>query len=345
MQGIHDINEVEAKTRPVSSPRFGLAALFTSAVLTLTSCSSVDTTSFTPSAVETTALPATIAPPPDAIGQKNSHQADKSENIAAYKVEGNHIRVIREKTDRWQSKANAIPPSFSTEKHHMNLWSRFAELIPPSARQNLSDFEVFTDGPKGRDAYIGINEAGLNSFKMGIDVYASLPVRDPSGTQFAQTLIHEYAHILTLTPGQIDYDHTKEMSRAFKTRDQKAIKRMIERCGDRIYFIQGCANPSSYLHAFTNQFWRDELDQWYQGLAFGRLHLTGLFEKRPTAYVSLYAASNPGEDIAESWLAFVTGPTVQEPVTIAQQKVHFFNQYPELIALRRHIRGVYKQKY
>ncbi|MGB0844862.1 MAG: hypothetical protein ACPGVN_08990 [Alphaproteobacteria bacterium] len=290
-------------------------------------------------------LPASVSLPPDAIANPTSSNIQDPENIAAYQVKGNNLQVIREKTDRWKDKANAIPPTYATEAHHSMLWSRFAELIPANARQSLSEFEVFTDGPKGRDAYVGINEVGLDSFKMGIDVYASLPVRDPSGTQFAQTLIHEYAHILTLKPGQIDYDRTQEMSRAFKSRNQSAIKKMIKRCGDRVYFIQGCANPSSYLHAFTKKFWAADLQKWYQSLAFGRLHLSGLFEKNPSAFVSLYAASNPGEDIAESWLAFVTGPEIGQAQTVAQQKVAFFNAYPELVRLRQQIRGVYKQKY
>jgi hypothetical protein len=55
-------------------------------------------------------------------------------------------------------------------------------------------------------------------------------------------------------------------------------------------------------------------------------------------FVSVYASSNPGEDIAESFTYFVlnTKPTGS---TIREQKMLFFYQYPELIKLRNLIRS------
>ncbi len=55
-----------------------------------------------------------------------------------------------------------------------------------------------------------------------------------------------------------------------------------------------------------------------------------------------YAATNPVEDIAESWTEFVMRP---KPIgtTIADQKEQFFYEYPELVKIRREIlQGVCK---
>lgn len=49
-----------------------------------------------------------------------------------------------------------------------------------------------------------------------------------------------------------------------------------------------------------------------------------------------YAATNPGEDIAESWTAFILQPKPTGS-TIADQKTLFFYDYPELVRLRGQI--------
>ncbi|MBI3151573.1 MAG: hypothetical protein HYZ21_05540, partial [Chloroflexi bacterium] len=53
-------------------------------------------------------------------------------------------------------------------------------------------------------------------------------------------------------------------------------------------------------------------------------------------FVTSYAATNPEEDIAEAFTFFVFGPTPAGD-TIAEKKVLFFYQYPELIELRVNI--------
>ncbi|MBK9051223.1 MAG: hypothetical protein IPL78_09985 [Chloroflexi bacterium] len=47
-----------------------------------------------------------------------------------------------------------------------------------------------------------------------------------------------------------------------------------------------------------------------------------------------YAATNPAEDIAETFMAFVLEPKPNGD-TIAEEKVLFFYQYPELVAITR----------
>src|SRR5215208_6090610 len=60
------------------------------------------------------------------------------------------------------------------------------------------------------------------------------------------------------------------------------------------------------------------------------------YTKYPDQFVTKYAATNPVEDIAESWTEFVMRP---KPLgaSIAEQKVLFFYEHPELVELRHNI--------
>jgi hypothetical protein len=64
--------------------------------------------------------------------------------------------------------------------------------------------------------------------------------------------------------------------------------------------------------------------------------LNKFYEKYQDQFVSDYAAANPGEDIAESWTYFILAPKPHGS-TIAEQKILFFYEYPELVDLRQQI--------
>ena len=53
-------------------------------------------------------------------------------------------------------------------------------------------------------------------------------------------------------------------------------------------------------------------------------------------FLTDYAATSPLEDIAESWAFFVLSPK-PELNSIANEKILFFYEYPELVALRQEI--------
>ena len=66
------------------------------------------------------------------------------------------------------------------------------------------------------------------------------------------------------------------------------------------------------------------------------------YAEYPDQFISEYAATNPVEDIAESWTEFVMRP---KPIgtSIADKKVLFFYEYPELVQIRGEIlQGVCK---
>ena len=56
-------------------------------------------------------------------------------------------------------------------------------------------------------------------------------------------------------------------------------------------------------------------------------------------FVSEYASSSPEEDIAESFAFYVLGANHSDAST-REQKMNFFNSYPEVIKIRSDMRNV-----
>jgi hypothetical protein len=56
-------------------------------------------------------------------------------------------------------------------------------------------------------------------------------------------------------------------------------------------------------------------------------------------FLTDYAASNPWEDIAESFAFFVTKPKIHGVPWEAGEKIDFFYAYKELVELRAYIRS------
>lgn len=129
------------------------------------------------------------------------------------------------------------------------------------------------------------------------------------------TLIHEYAHVFS-------FDHAD-------------FNRKATSC-NTLDLFEGCAADDSYLYEFYVAFWAGYSDAvdventdadaaWQFYLAY------------EDHFVSDYAATNLGEDFAESFMTFVIEDSFDGP-GVAAQKLRFFMQYPELVALREHIR-------
>ena len=125
------------------------------------------------------------------------------------------------------------------------------------------------------------------------------------------TLLHEYAHILTLNDMQIDYD--------------MVLPRQTCKQQKRYLFPHGssdvCAKQTSYLQAFVSRFWNSE------------------HASNGNNFVTKYAATNPREDIAESFTNFILQRKPTDVKDIGDEKILFFYDYPELVSMRDRIRN------
>lgn len=142
----------------------------------------------------------------------------------------------------------------------------------------------------------------------------------------ALTLIHEYTHVLTLHVGQVN-PRTSKLKCAKQT----------------LYYdaVAGCADKKSYIQAYVSKFWtlKEQEAAWR---ARSGEYTEEYYKDHKSEYVSLYAATSPTEDIAESFTAFIVG---SKPTGVDEKdlKVLFFYDYKELVEMRTRIRAEVKQ--
>lgn len=133
-------------------------------------------------------------------------------------------------------------------------------------------------------------------------------------TQLIATLVHEYAHILTLGVDELDVDAAS--------------------C--ELQLDEGCAD-GSILGAFEQEFWSGYTDAPDPANTDGDLAYE-FYLAHEDDFVSDYAATNVVEDIAESFMTWVIEDDPSGTSVIAQ-KMAFFERYPQLVAERDRIRA------
>lgn len=214
---------------------------------------------------------------------------------------------------------------------HEAIWNFFAALIPMSERDFLVEFSVVTDG---RSRILGgvrrINDTP-EEWELRVDV---LDARDRH--ELTYTLLHEFGHLLTLNSSQLEFDPSIHQD----PHNQEAYDRARAECPN--YFsADGCSLPEAYINEFFLRYWSPLFDEWqeidqakdddsYQD----RLH--DFYRVHADQFLTSYAVTSPEEDIAESWAFFILSPK-PEATSIANEKVLFFYEIPELVALRQDI--------
>lgn len=188
------------------------------------------------------------------------------------------------------------------------VWDFLCSILPLESRQKIAQFNLFTDGCSNVLAYTSpIHQDGITDntrFSINIDYY---DVYDENGvprdwSKLTNTIIHEYGHVLLEDETQVD------LSVGTDTHDPAG-------------FIEG-----SFRKNFYDTFWSD-------------IGATGVndYELHPTNYVSRYGANYFHEDIAETFAIFVLGD-FPEGDTVAEDKIRFFWENPEMTELRAAIR-------
>ncbi len=134
-------------------------------------------------------------------------------------------------------------------------------------------------------------------------------------SQLIATLIHEYAHVLTLGVDQLDPS--------------------AERC-DTLRLDEGCAD-GSVLAAFNEQFWTNYGDSAPPADNSDADVAWSFYLEHEDAFVSDYAATNVVEDVAESFMTWVIEDSTSGTSLVAQ-KLAFFDDYPSLVGIRDRLR-------
>ena len=214
---------------------------------------------------------------------------------------------------------------WNKDPSHEEIWKLFTKIIPLYYRGDFNLYSVYEDAES--DTIASVVQDTSDNTKWNMDVNKAL-FYDANGKlttkENTHTLIHEFAHVLSLGKSQVDY---LPMNLSFES----SIDRFKEKCSST-FLSEGCLKKQSYLQAFISQFWTKE------ELLATEENGQSIYEWQESEFVTDYAATNPAEDIAESFTYFVLKP---KPVgtTIAEKKMLFFYQYDELVKLRNLIRG------
>ena len=214
---------------------------------------------------------------------------------------------------------------------HEFIWDYFTALIPPEQRTFVTEFSVLSDGLNNILAGASPTYDNPVEWTLKVDVADAV---NPYGLTYS--LLHEFGHFLTLNSSQVPPD-----SQVFYHPDDADLYDQAVASCPQYFTGEGCSNPGSYINTFFTRFWSGIYADWQQtGQSGGSgmpVHFSNEFyELHKDQFLTSYAATSLEEDIAESWTYFILSPK-PEPVTVSDQKILFFYEYPELVALREQI--------
>ena len=246
--------------------------------------------------------------------------------LTSYQIIDNHLAYPED-----QPVSANLRPLQTDRLLHVTLWANYAALIPPSARPELIEVHIFTDGGDGTLAFVERTIDDPHLWALGLDPQ---DIQDFGNLNL--TLIHEYGHLLSLNSNQVPPNMD-----LFYDPDNDAIYAAAENACSTYFTGEGCAKADSYINVFYQRYWADIFDEWLtiNNLEDADEYYTAMddfYTRYRSRFVSDYAVTNPEEDFAETWAYFVLQP---EPAgdSMADDKLRFFYEYPELIALRRQI--------
>jgi hypothetical protein len=211
---------------------------------------------------------------------------------------------------------------------HQELWRFFTTLIPADTRSDILGFQLMTDGEEETLASVFPSEEDPYVWVLEVDVMDT-----GNAAELSSTLIHEAGHLISLNASQVP----PSMAIFQNPWDDDVYYAEMDACAT--YFPgEGCANPDSYIYLFYQEFWVDIYDEWldidwiededeyYEAL-------DNFYWRYEDEFVTDYAVTNTEEDFAETFAAFVINPEPQGN-TIAEKKILFFYDFPELVEMR-----------
>ena len=191
------------------------------------------------------------------------------------------------------------------------IWQRFVALIPADQRQMVANFELMPGNYGG--AHVYPTDADPTKWTLGVSA--------DMGDDLDYVLVHEFGHLLTLQAKEVPPGDDDGSCPTYHTGE-------------------GCALKGSTFADFVAAFWpqemRDKVLDLYESEDYDGLE--AFYEQNKDSFVTDYAASNPAEDLAETFAVFVTEdrPTGN---TIADQKVELLWSDPSMVELRNQIRA------
>jgi len=243
--------------------------------------------------------------------------------------------------DKWIYESTSLK-RFQDEKFVKQVWDIYHSMTPKQIIEEIDTFLLDTsDGgflayvarcDDEVDAGCGPPDTPNSKWAIGFDPIAIAPtsgeweakfqpgkIKDALETHvLKRTLVHENAHILTLSASQSDNnimdwpsfcDKFDDGSINWGECDDDAINQTIAQreiaCAPNYYAPNsGCMKDDSYLDKYFQKFWADIYREYSYGGTKNMSHYD-FYKKYYDRFVTNYAASSPTEDIAEAFSAFV----------------------------------------
>lgn len=250
-------------------------------------------------------------------------EAQDNQYIVTYTVDGDQLS-----DPYYESVSNDLLDEQDDSASHEFVWEYFIALFPPEERQFVTEYSVTTDGIDNTLAAVTQTYNDPSEWALEVDI---LDIKDIHNLTF--TLVHEFGHLLTLNAEQVP-----PSASVFNNPDDQDVYESEKAACAEYFPGEGCSTASSYINAFYDRFWVDIYDEWDEinyandDETYYEM-LDDFYYKYEDQFISDYAATTPEEDIAESWSFFVLAPKPTGS-SIADQKVLFFYEYPELVQLR-----------
>jgi hypothetical protein len=252
-------------------------------------------------------------------------QLDREYTLVTYAVNGDTITH-----PVYDSVPNNLKDYQQDTTSQEKIWNFITRVIPADQRTMVTGFSLFTDGTS--ESLGAVEQTDSPPYWMlEIDL-----IDGGNFPDLATTVIHEFAHLLTLNDSQVTTDNL-----IFVNPDNRQTYDREAATCPNYFTVEGCGKSNSYLNTFFNRFWPGIYNEWQaidaetdQDLL--NLIISHFYHKYSSQFVSEYAATSPSEDIAETFMVYIFVPK-PSGTTIADQKILFFYEYPELVALREQI--------
>jgi len=231
---------------------------------------------------------------------------------------------------------------FDDDKHHES-WNIFTQVVPPQYMSDVVWFTIFTDGLKWLEMDVFL-EQDSQKWSLLFDIQDWYCLGDLDEDRVKFTMIHEFGHMLSLGPSEIDVDfELRDLGWEEDDTFNDVILEKEQACETGIITTFGCTKEDSHIYAFAQKFqvpkYSDSINfhypiysnEWAENLG-------DYYTDHEDEYVTDYATGSTQEDFAETFTFFILSEKPQGN-SVLEQKVLFFYDYTELVEIRDYIRN------
>ena len=219
---------------------------------------------------------------------------------------------------------------------HEELWEMSKALIPDRDERRIKRVILAQDRRSDTLAFVASLDDDGRTWEYGLNLDAVNLNNSRAYEELLSTIIHEYAHILSLNDTQVSYDPAQQAAYtdiSVSDEEYEALTiRAEQRCDSKggIYDGDACYQPGSHIFEFYMSFWDGYGEDVFAPAARG-----SIYDRNKSDFVNDYAGTSPSEDFAETFAAWVMPELEAFEITDAvRAKFNFFNSRPSLVNIR-----------